>query len=408
LLSRFGTPLLLLCVSIAAQARALLPSALSYEQAVREATDKAPDVLIAMSHARAAHDGGPAPFGTPNPRLTVGTTQDGARETVSFYAFLPFFGRRQAAVATSEALAKVADVNIAVARLDARLAVALAWIDLWLAEQTAQLADLSRARRDRLLEIATERFHAGSAPRLDEIRARADALRQRAEVDALVPLQRAAGARLAFLLGRDVQKQDSELTTVGSLPKVDGMTALEVLLPKLQGHPAFLTAQASAVAEGVAVKTQRRQLWPFLGVQAGAALNERGKSGSSANDLNAAVLIEVPVYGVPQLKHARASQRAALDNMNIVMRRLSIGVVETHAQLEAASRRARAAVEEVVPSAEEMSQLAFEAYHEGSIDMTAAITTEQAYFDAQLAALQAQAECARASARLRHATGEQP
>ncbi len=405
----FRTCAWLVALSVSAPVRAEEPIPVSLMQAASEASDRAPDVLAAISRARTARDSGPAAFATPNPRLTLGTTKDSARETVLFYAFLPFFGRRQAAVKTTEALADAADVGIEVARLDARLAVALAWIDLWAAQRTAQIAVSSRARRDRLLEIATERFEAGAVPRLDQIRARADALRQRAEVDALLPLTRATAAQLALLLARDPQ---SALEAEGALPQVDPPAAVEVLLSKLQGHPVYLAAQASLRAECVSVAAQRRQLWPFIGVQAGASLHERypinGVPGGPTNDVNAAVLMEFPVYGVPQLKRARAAERAARANLELVMQRLGAGLVQAHAQLEAASRRAQSALREVVPAAQEMSQLALEAYHEGGADMTAAIASEQADFDAQLAAVQADAERARASARLGHALGAQP
>jgi cobalt-zinc-cadmium efflux system outer membrane protein len=381
-----------------------------YASAQREASDKAPDVLAALSRAREAHDSGPVPYATPNPRLTVGTSEYGARESVLFYAFLPFFGRRQAAVKASDALASIADANITVARLDARLAVSFAWIDLWLAERNTQIAELSRARRDRLLAIALERVDAGSAPKLDAIRARADALRQRAEVEALIPLQRAASARLAFLLGRDPRV--SSLETDGSPPSSGAVPSLEVLVPKLKDHPVFLAAETGLKAQGTAVKTQRRLLLPFIGVQAGDSWNEtfplNGQPGGPRSSATGGVMIEFPVYGVSQLKRARAAQHAAQDNVELAMRRLIMGVVEAHAQLEAAARRVRSAADEILPSMRETSQLASEAYEEGSLDMTSVITSEQAYADAQLAVAQAEAALARASAQLGHAIGEQP
>lgn len=335
----------------------------------------------------------------PNPRLTVGTTERGARATASFYAFLPFLGRRQAAIGAGEAQAAVVAAGVDVARLDALLATGRAWVDLWLAERESDTAEESARRWERLAEIADERVASGDASRLDAMRAHAEAARARAEVDALLELRSGAAARLSIALDRD---PSSPLATEGSLPAVRALPELATLMASLDAHPLLTRARASDSAAEAGVRWQRRSRWPIFGVQAGASIAARS---GAPNDFSGAMLLDLPVFSGPGLHRARAEETLVRSEGEVERRRLESELADAYARCRAAERRLRAQVDDVLPSAREVAELALEAYREGRLDMTAVLVAEQGYLDALRMTRRAEAELALALANLDHAVG---
>lgn len=398
-----GTVFVLLSLAGPLDARAQ-DEALSYAEALREASDRAPTVVQAAARVDVARaEIGTAGNVSPNARLSVGTTAYGARVTSSFYVFLPFFGRREASHAAAEAQAGVATEDVEVARLDARLAVALAFIDLWLAEREAEATAEASSRRARLADAVAASFDSGSASRLDSLRARSEAARARADAAAAQELRGAASARLARWLDRPAM--EAPLATDGELPALDPIPPLETLLARLPSHPVFARVDAAESASRAAVRWHRRSLWPILGVQVGANLSQRN---GGPNEYNGAVLLELPVYAGPNLARARSLEGVADADGAAAESAVTLDVIESRARLEAADARARAILDDVVPVAHEAADLAAAAYAAGDLDLTTTLAAEQAYLDARIVAERSRAERARAVVALEHAVGSTP
>lgn len=374
--------------------------AVTFEDAQRYATDHAPEVMLSVARSEVARaEAGMAGQVAPNPRINLGTTEHGARATAGFYAFLPFFGRHQAAIRAADAQAMVLAEDVDVARLDARLATAQAWIELWLVEREAALAEESATRWERLSAMAVERVGAGAGSRLDSMRSRAEALRARSEAAATVERASGARARLAIWLGRD---PTAELRTDGPLPLAGEVPALESLLDELEAHPLLARSGAQEHAAAALVHAQRRSRWPIFGVQASAQIAPRN---GGPTELSGGILLDLPVFSGPGLPAAHARERMARAEGELERQRLAAEIVDAHGRCRAALRLARTQEDDVLPAAHDVAELALEAYGEGSLDMNAVISAQQSYLDTQLATRRAEADFALALTSLAHAVG---
>jgi cobalt-zinc-cadmium efflux system outer membrane protein len=386
------------------RAAAQATQSVTYAEALREASERAPQVIQSAARIDVARaDVGVAGNVAPNARLSVGTTARGARVTGSFYVFLPFFGRREASRDAAEAQLDVATDDVAIARLDARLAVSLAWIDLWLAEQEAWVAEEASTRRARLAVIADDELEAGAVSRLDALRARTEAARSSAEASALREQRAGAAARLARWLGRD--PGDVELETAGELPTFDSVATAASLIAGLDAHPVIVRVAAAEEASRATVRWQRRALFPIVGLQIGTNLAQRN---GAPNEYSGALLLDLPVFSGPQLRRARALEAAAGVDGDAITAAIAVDVTDSRARLVAAGIRARAAIDQVLPVAREAAELAANAYAAGDLDLTTTLSAEQALLEVRFAAERALAEQARAVAMLNHALGRDP
>src|SRR5437762_2061916 len=82
------------------------------------------------------------------------------------------------------------------ARREAQWAATVAWVELWEAQRRAQLLAQAALDSQRALDIAREKFEAGTGARVDVVRVRAEQARAAAEASAAEHLSLAAGARL--------------------------------------------------------------------------------------------------------------------------------------------------------------------------------------------------------------------
>jgi cobalt-zinc-cadmium efflux system outer membrane protein len=298
--------------------------------------------------------------------------------------------------------------------LDVRLATALAWVDLWQLERDAEAARETQQRRERLLATTQERLDTGTAPRLDVLRARAEATRARAEATAAVAAVAGAVAQLAVWLG-------PEFTGVGQVSTAEMPTApqslppLGDLLARLDRHPALLRAMAHLQAGTANVVLERRRRWPLVGLDVGASfgtpLNQPPAlnmyTTGSVQDLHAAVSVELPVFHVhgPLIARAQAMESQAQVELAAARVRLAAELARAYAAFQAANERARALNDEVLPAAQEAADLALESYRSGHLDIAGVLAAEQTLTDARNQAQHSIADRARALHTLEHAVG---
>lgn len=378
-------------------------AALTYLIVTREAEAAAPDLAAARARASVATAGVGVARMFGNPVATVGTTTDAARFFSTVTIPLPVT-RRASVIRAAESSADASASELPLVRLDARLAAATAWCDLWLAERTMDAAREGEARADRIRQAASRRSHEGTAPPLDAIRADAEYARSRAEVIARAELVTASSSTLAYWLGRD---PSIGLHVRGLPPARPDLPALTTLLARLGSHPALARASARARAAKSVVDVQRGLAWPMFGVQLGAALADRQLP---ENNLSAALVFDVPVFNwnAPAVTRAENDAARVAGESAAELARLRSTLVSAYASAKAASARADAAANEVLPAAEIAGDATRDAYRIGAVDLSAVLVAEKSLADARLAAFEAVAERGRALARLEHALGGAP
>lgn len=385
----------------ATSARAQTTVDLSLSDAIVQAADSAPVVLAAVARLEVARSEIDVAGMFPDPRLTVGATTGSSTVYTQLYINAPIFGQRETAQDAAAALARVAEAGVEVTRLDAMLAVALAWMDVFGAAGEAHSARETLTRRERLLAAVQTRFEEGAAPRLDVLRTRPDVERARAEVDALDEMARAAGSRIAVLLGRDPTRvvivpagEPSAATSVPALSEIDSVLAV---------HPIGAWALASVVAADAAVTRDHRARWPLVGIQIAANLAER--FGPPYEDFQVQLQFQLPIFDEPLITRSERTRDAVSVERQAALDQLRARIVGARADYLAADRRYRVLAEQVVPDATEAGELALEAYASGRLDLTGALFAEQTLADVRLELVRLTANRGRARAALDHALG---
>ena len=399
-----------IALSVPAGVNAQSAGSLTLSNATALADAQAPDRLVAAARVAVAHaEVGVAGMLT-NPTVVLGGSLNTAHFYTSIAVPLPLFGQREAARTVAIALESAARHDLDVTRLDVRFAAAVAWIDLWLSEQEAVLTAETAERAERLASVTAERFDSGAAPRLDVLRARAEALRLRAEADSAALAQVSAAARLALWVGRDASLP---LRTSGDPATPAHMPSLETLLAHLDHHALMLAARTRTSAAEASVALERRRRWPVVGFEVGTSFFDPSLVNSPTQpvpafaDAHLAVSFEVPMFNLHGPLIARAQAGVGQTSMEAlsVRRRLIADVTAALAELRAAEARARVQRSAVLPAAQEAADLALEAYRAGRVDITGVIAAQQAFAEARRAAYRADADLARADAMLIHAAG---
>ena len=386
--------------SAMARAQDSSTGSLGYGAATRDAQAIAPDLAAARARAGVASAGVGVAKIFSNPVGTVGTTTDGARFFSSLTVPLPIT-RRGSAIRAAETAATAAGSEVPLLQIDARLAGANAWCDLWLAERSLEVARASEARATQVKAAADQRFREGSAPRLDAARANAEQARSHAEVVARAELVADASAALAYWLGRDPA---ALLQATGTPPAPPALPPVATLLARLEAHPLYVRGRARSRAAIALVGVQESQAWPTFGVQLGATLRDRS---TPENNLSAGLVFDVPVFNWngPAVTQAENAAMQVTAESTSAVARLRSSLVSSYAVLKAAIARADAAEREVLPASQIAADLTRDAYQSGAVDLSAVLVAEKTLSDARQAAFDAVAQRGRALAALEHALG---
>jgi outer membrane protein TolC len=336
----------------------------------------------------------------PNPRVSLGTTTATALVTAGVTVFLPVFGQvglaKDAARAQVSTRAEAARVALA----DAKLAAALAWIDLWLAERERDVARDEAVRSARVVDVARAREAEGSAPRLDVLRSEAERARADAEATATKQLVGAAEARLALALGEDAATHHYA-TTGSPFGEADRPPAANDPAA-VRAHPLVRTARASVAESDAVLARMRRARFPLLALQVWGNVLKRQ---APENDLQFTLTFDIPLFDGPLV--TRADTQRALAQVGATSAELDVAarIAAARAEADAAITRTHALTDAVAPAQDEAAALALEGYEHGATDLTAVLAARQAVAQTRLLVVRAEADRGRAIARLRWAAG---
>jgi cobalt-zinc-cadmium efflux system outer membrane protein len=373
----------------------------SLAQARALASRAAPEVLLAQRREAVARAQISAVGALANPTLSMFTARLTARFAPGISVPLSLFGQRGTAMAAARADAEAAMLDTEALRLDARWNATRAWLDLWEAQERANLLETAANEAGRLAAIAQERFAAGSTPRLDVVRTGADRARSRAESRAARSTVAAASARLSVALGEG----EDELLLADGLPEVGRLPvergALDVELAR---HPTLARDRAQSAAAEAHVRAEQRARWPIVSPQ--IAVNAADPT-TPGTDVIGGVSFEAPVLSQRggAIARARAERELAEATTDVDARRLKAELAGAYEQARGAAARAEALGKEVLPALEQARVMTEEGYRDGRVDLLRVLETQRAFLEGRVAYVEAQASSQRALADVERALG---
>jgi outer membrane protein TolC len=336
-----------------------------------------------------------------NPSLTALTTRQTAQIGLSLVVPLPLFGQRGTAVAAARADLDVSLLEVELVRSEARWSASLAWIDLWEAQERARVLALAAEESARFLAIAKQRFDAGSAARLDVVRATADNARAEAEARSARAATAAAGARLLPWLG---ESEDAAPEASGPVTFPQTLPSMGELAVLATTHPALVRDRAESAAADTHVRAEERQRWPVI---SGLLTVNVGDPTLPGTDVIGGASFDLPVLNLRGGAIARARAQQAVAEMTAIAhaRRLIADLREAYRRTQGAAERARAITKAVLPAMEEARRMTEEGYRAGRVDLLRLLEAQRAVLDSRLAQAEATAGFGHAFADLERAVG---
>jgi cobalt-zinc-cadmium efflux system outer membrane protein len=396
--------LLVLALAAAAptvRAQVQVERALSLAQARALAERANPDIVLARQREGVAQAQVDVSGALGNPSVTIETARLSARLTTGVSVPVPLFGQRSTAISAAASDADTTILDTEAIRVEARWNTTRAWLDLWEAQERARMTEIAAADADRLAGIASERFGAGSAPRLDVVRTGADRARARAEARATGMNVAAAAARLGIWLGAT----ESTLLRSAGAPDLGPLPPEEAVRERVMArHPALARDRARITAANAHVRAEERLRWPIVNLQLTVAQGDPTLPGT---DVIGGLSFEAPVLSQRggAIRRARAEQMVAETTSELDRRRLEADLADGYAQAKAAELRARALGLEVLPALEEARRMTEEGYRDGRVDLLRVLDAQRAVLDGRSAYVEAQVAWQRALADVERAMG---
>jgi cobalt-zinc-cadmium efflux system outer membrane protein len=395
-----GVALALATPAAAQEPQARAARAVTLDEALA-AVARAPERKVAALETEAARRRVSAAGAWPATSVGISTTLRTARVIPALSFPLPVFGTLSAERHAAQKELDVAQHGESGADLGLRRRVSAAWVDLFHAEASAELATRAAARQKELSDITAHRFEAGESPHSEVVAANAETQRAAADARAAQAAIAGASAELAGTLGWSL---DVALHAQGALPETQLPDGLATLLAKTRAHPEVRAAQARVAASQAQVEVQRKRAWPQLSLEAEASIDDRTLPGS---DFRAGLGMELPLFGrTSEAVNAAAAERdAARAQSDATQHAIAAQLVTAYRRCQAALERVRSLHDDVLPAQREAERLARAAYAEGQQGFTAVVQAERALIELEQASLDAQEELALAVIDLEWSSG---
>jgi cobalt-zinc-cadmium efflux system outer membrane protein len=405
-------PLLLVTALAATIVTASSPAfaqAVTYDQALATARTAAPDLAVARSRERIAAGEIDVAGIYPNPSVSIGTSTQTARLSAGVSIPLVILGQRGAAMQASRAELETARVDTQATWNDVRTATAKAFVDLWLAQQTAAARADGAAVATRIETAVKYLVENGKSPQTDALRVHAERLRADADAQEAAGLVDVAASELARWMGA---AQTQSLRAAGDPADPQDPPALASFLGRVDASPAVRRELADAAAAEARANRERAAVRPLLTLDLGVdawdnTLLAPGEAGPPPNNYRAAISVEVPILNQrgPLIDRERIAADAARTRAQAEHTRELTALLSAYRTLVAVSARAKALEQGVVPAAEEAARRTEEAHVLGYAPLFAVLDAEKARIDAKVQMLNAKAARAAAWEDVLHAIG---
>jgi cobalt-zinc-cadmium efflux system outer membrane protein len=336
-----------------------------------------------------------------NPEATVEIEKEAPKHAFGFAVPLELGGKRAKRIAVGEATIRAGEAEIAATIAQVRNDVRRAYYGVLVADARLMLMTEMRDIVVRVRDAAQQRFEAGSAPRLEVMQAQLALASVENEATAAQGNAVAARAQLNALIGQPLETVTSLSTAVDSAEPVTteaamtlaqtASTELMVLDREIEAQRARIAlAQAFRVPDVIPTATLTHDAQPEFtyGWRAGVAVTLPLFTSHSAG-----VLVEQAT-----LNQLSAQRQAALVRINGAVTAAAV-TVQAQRQLYARYR------DEIIPQAQQVEQLAQDAYRLGQTGIAALLPALQATRDVRLRSLDAVSQFQNALADLERAIG---
>lgn len=390
---------------------------------ITAAQDANADIGLARANLQAARAARQEAAAALSPQLGASATAErftpaGARSRNSFEAALDarweldLFGRLHHGVQAQQALAEAGEATLAATQVSVAAEVALAYLQLRLAQWRAVIARDNLAAQADTLQISQWRQQAGLADTLEVEQAQAAAQQTRALVPALQSSAAASAHALAVLTGRT---PESLLPRMGqgpgaALPQPGTGVSPGVPAVVLAQRPDLLAAQRQldAAAQQVALADAARR--PSLALAGSIAWSglTLGSVGSVSAARSVLASLSQPVFDAGARGAQLAQRQAAFDAARERWRAsvlVALQEVEDALAALTAGRDRLAALQIAEASARNAALLATQRHASGLVDFQTVLDTQRTLLGVQDAVALAQADLGIAQVRLYKAVG---
>jgi len=380
--------------------------ALTLEQALSLARERAPAVLFARARIEEARGRLSAASAIRNPEVeaaaggAISGEPRSAKVDAGFLQDVELGGRRSSRidVARAEMTSSIAEADDVLRRAQREVAAAF-FRGLQAQERLALLAGAERIAED-TLEAARRRHESGDVALLDVNVARAAAARARSDVHGARSHLAASLAELRVLLGFSSEEQVRLDGKISTPRRFD----LEDLLEKAVERPDVRALQSELDAANAGLRLGQALSWPEFGLGA-VYQREEGQ-----DFLLGAVRLSLPVFDRGEGVRAEARARAGRLTQELDARRRAVRI-EVRAAFEIYDQQ-RAAVEELERDAlgvvEENETLSKESYDVGQISLIELLLVRRQMLEIRSDHLSRLLDAAIASADLEASAGVSP
>lgn len=390
-----------------------LADPLTYSEALTRAASSAPSLKARAATTASARSLAIAADRLPDPTLDLGlrdfpvtgpnagsfTRDNFTMATIGFSQQFPNLAKRHARGARANADIGIAVAGEMVEARAVRLETALAWIDLYYGERRLAQLDLLSASLDDLQKTVSARLASGSArpsQALEPEQLRSAIADRRAEMVAVIAQAR---ARLARYTG------DPDPEVSGAPPALDidpvRLRAGIDSLPSLRAQDAQV---AAADADERLARADKRPDWR-VGVSYGRRDPRYGDLASVG------VSIDLPLFAGkrqnPKIDASASAARGSRFDREALRRELVAALEADLADHVMHHQRWRNAVETLVPLAKRRAELDRDSYAAGKLDLGTALLSTLALAEAEVEALNREAEVARDAVRIAITYGEE-
>ncbi len=407
--SRIRNPLVALAAGLAATALAHAAEPLSLAEALRLAEQRSPQIAAQQASARAMSTLVPTARELPDPKLIAGfenvpieggnkwsLTADGM--TMRRVGVMQDIVRGEKldareAKAAADAARESAMVDMQLAEL--RKDVATAWFERVYAQRSRELVTALAKEAQLQEKTAAAALAAGKAPATESIAARALTAQLADRELELLRNERRAVAMLSRWLGGDA---DRPVTGAPDVTRPPHDTAH--LVADLDAHPHLLQyapAVASAEADLRLAQLASKPDWSV-------ELSYGQRGSAFENMVSVMVRMDLPLFTSSRQAPATRAREAQVEQARALAeeakRRHEAEIRASLADWEISKARVERHRGELVPLAEERARTALAAYEGGRLELAMVLESRRAVLEAKIAALNAEAELARAWAQL--------
>jgi cobalt-zinc-cadmium efflux system outer membrane protein len=383
------------------------PQPISLAEALARAAQANPDVAVARLNVRVAEAGIQSAGQLSNPTVSGSYGPDAPTWIGAIDLKLPVLGQRGTAVAAAERERDTARAEVATRELTVQAAARRAYFALAAAQAQAQFAaEASKLSRE-LEEMSIKKFETGSAPRLEV--EQAGVTRRQAEQEQLdrETAANTAQVELGKLLGTE-----SELQAQDPLLPIPEAPPLAQLIDRAAQHPEVQSLRRQQDAALARAQRERTAVRPLPDV---AVAFQGGEPAGAVHDpsqptigVRYTLAFELPIlsWNGGRIGAEVAQASVAATQAAAAEQRLRNEIRAARARWEAASKRARAYAEELVPAALRLLEMARTGYQLGRAPLYSVLQAQGEVTAARVRGVDAASEAQKAFADLEEAAGE--